>query len=76
VGLVVDGDGRRLSKRFGATPIEALRESGRQPEEIIGRLAHSLGLTPTAAPTRARDLVFGFELAKIDRAPFVWDPKG
>ena len=76
VGLVVDRDGRRLSKRFGASPIEALREAGRQPEEVIGGLAHSLGLTPTSAPIRAADLVYGFDLNAIHRASFVWDPKG
>jgi glutamyl-tRNA synthetase len=76
VGLVVDSVGRRLSKRFGASPIEALRDAGLQPEELIGRLACSLGLTPTAAPIRAADLVSDFDLGEIPRASFVWDPEG
>ena len=69
---------RRLTEDRGRLEeeVEALREAGRPPEEIIGHLAHSLGLTPTSAPTRARDLVFGFDLASIPQASFVWDPEG
>jgi glutamyl-tRNA synthetase len=76
VGLVVDPDGRRLSKRDGASPIEASRAAGAQPEEVIGRLAWSLGLTPTPTPIRAAELVSGFTLGQIPRASFVWDPEG
>jgi glutamyl-tRNA synthetase len=76
VGLVVDRGGARLSKRHGATSIEVLREAGRSAEEIIGLLAHSLGLTATAAPIRAEELVSAFELSEISRSSFIWDPKG
>jgi glutamyl-tRNA synthetase len=73
VGLVVDAEGRRLSKRFGAKPIEALRDAGLAPEEIIGRLAHSLGLTSSPTPTRPVDLLSIFDLSEIPQASFVWD---
>ncbi len=76
VGLVVDADGTRLSKRHGATAIESLREAGRSAEEVIGLLAHSLGLTSTHAPIRADELVRSFELTAISRASFTWNPKG
>jgi glutamyl-tRNA synthetase len=76
VGLVVDPGGARLSKRHGATAVEALREAGRSAEEIIGLLALSLGLTATAAPIRAEELVSAFELSQISRSSFIWDPKG
>jgi glutamyl-tRNA synthetase len=76
VGLVVDSEGTRLSKRHGATAIEALREAGRTPEDVIGLLAMSLGLTPDAAPIRAENLISGFRLGKIPRAPFAWDARG
>ena len=74
VGLVVDRDGTRLATRHQATSIESLREAGLSPEQVIGELACSLGLTPTAAPIRADELVSSFELTKIRRSSFTWNP--
>lgn len=76
VGLVVDHEGTRLSKRHGSTAIQSLRDAGRSPEQVIGLLAHSLGLTPTDAPIRVGDLVSGFSLAEITAASFAWHAKG
>jgi glutamyl-tRNA synthetase len=76
VGLVVDAEGRRLSKRHGATAIESLRAEGRSPEQVIGELAFSLGLTPKAAPIRAADLIPGFRFADISGSPFTWNSGG
>lgn len=76
VGLVLDAEGVRLSKRHGATAIESLRLQGRSPEEVIGLLAHSLGLTPTASPVRAEELIDRFALAEISRTSFTWNSQG
>ncbi len=76
LGLVVDAEGTRLSKRHGSTAIRSLRESGRTAEEVLGELAHSLGLTPTDAPIPARELVERFELSRISRSSFTWNSKG
>lgn len=76
VGLVVDAVGTRLSKRHGATALESLRDAGRQPEEVVGSLAASLGLTETGAPISAAELVSGFSLGESLAAPFVWDRQG
>jgi glutamyl-tRNA synthetase len=76
IGLVVARDGRRLSKRFGATPIEAFREAGQSPGEVVGLLAHSLGLTPSAAPVRPEELLSVFSIEQIDPSSYVWDPEG
>jgi glutamyl-tRNA synthetase len=76
VGLVVDPEGRRLSKRHGAAPIETLRDAGVAPEVIIGRLGYSLGMTTSASPKRAVDLLPAFEMPRIPRAAFIWDAKG
>ena len=76
VGLVVDGDGNRLATRHQATSIESLREAGRSPEQVIGELACSLGLTRTGAPIRAEELVPSFKLSEIPRSSFTWNPKG
>ncbi|MGB5311523.1 MAG: tRNA glutamyl-Q(34) synthetase GluQRS [Polyangiales bacterium] len=76
VGLVVDPEGRRLSKRHGAAPIETLRDAGVAAEVIIGRLGYSLGMTTSASPKRAVDLLPAFEMPRIPRAAFIWDAKG
>lgn len=74
VGLVVDSAGTRLSKRHGATAVESFRDLGRQPEEVIGLLAQSLGLTATAASIRPEELVSRFALGDISGSSFAWDP--
>ena len=76
VGLVVDGQGVRLSKRHGSTAIATLRESGRSSEEVIGALAHSLGLVETATPVRPEDLVSRFSLPAISPSSLALDTKG
>lgn len=50
VPLVLDANGERIAKRQGFAHIRALREKGITREEILGTLAHALGLTETAAP--------------------------
>ncbi|KPK66906.1 MAG: hypothetical protein AMS21_00500 [Gemmatimonas sp. SG8_38_2] len=76
VGLVVDSEGTRLSKRHGSIAIESLREAGRSAEEVIGMLAFSLGLTATDAPIRADALIERFELSEIPRSSFTWNSEG
>ena len=76
VGLVVDAEGVRLATRHGATSIASLREGGRSPEQVIGGLASSLGLTQTAAPIRAQELIERFELTRVSRSPFAWNSGG
>jgi len=76
VGLVVDREGARLSTRHGATSIASLRGAGRSAEDLIGELAFSLGLTKTAAPIRAHELISSFDMSKISHSPFTWDAKG
>ena len=70
VPLVVGEDGERLAKRHGALSLGELRERGADPRAVVALLAELSGLPPgsTAAP---RDLVPGFELARIPRAPAV-----
>jgi glutamyl-tRNA synthetase len=56
VPLVVGPSGERLAKRTRGATVRELRERGVLPEEIVGQLAHGLGLTETSAPIRAVDL--------------------
>lgn len=50
VPLVVGNDGRRLAKRHGDTRLITLKEHGVSAQDLIGQLAHSLGIIP--APRR------------------------
>jgi len=68
VPLVVGEDGARLAKRHGALSLAELRERGVDPRAVVALLAGASGL-----PTRgsARDLVAGFDLSRVPRAPAV-----
>ena len=75
VPLVVGPDGRRLAKRHGDTRLAMLREAGVPPERLVGLLAWSCGLRPTAEPVAAAELVAEFSLARLPRQPLVFTPQ-
>ena len=66
VPLLCAPDGRRLSKREADLTLEALRESGRKPETIVGRLACAAGLIDRPEPISAAELI---PLFSVDRLP-------
>jgi glutamyl-tRNA synthetase len=68
VPLVLDENGERLSKRHRATAIAELRDAGTSAEEIVGRLAASLGLVPERSQVSPRDLLGRFDPARISTA--------
>ncbi|MGB0589080.1 MAG: tRNA glutamyl-Q(34) synthetase GluQRS [Myxococcota bacterium] len=54
--LLLDAHGAKLSKRDSALTLRELRERGHTPDELISRLAYSIGLSPSqAAPTSAEE---------------------
>jgi len=69
VPLLLGPDGIRLAKRHGGTAIGELRERGLDPAQVIGRLAHVLGLRPDPGPVTAAALLPGFDLAAFRPAP-------
>jgi glutamyl-tRNA synthetase len=69
VPLLLGADGERLCKRHAGTSVREMRESGRSPEEVIGMLAHWLGIRPAPVPARASELVEGFSLSRVVHAP-------
>lgn len=71
VPLVVGPDGRRLAKRHGDTRISAYRASGKAPEEIIGFLAHTLGLIPEVARCKLSSLIENFDLNSVPHQKLV-----
>jgi glutamyl-tRNA synthetase len=64
--LVRGDDGRRLAKRHGDTRLAHYRALGVRPERVVGLLAAWSGLAPRA-DVAARELVAGFDLARVPR---------
>jgi len=56
VPLMLNEDGKRMSKRDGSTSIAELRERGVRPEGLVGMLAGTLGLVPEDTAISARAL--------------------
>lgn len=75
MGLILGTDGKRLSKRHGATSVEAYRDAGYLPEALLNYLA-LLGWSMDAETTlfTARDLVANFDLGRVSRNPGIFDP--
>ena len=70
VPLLMQGDGKRLAKRDGASTVAGLRERGWSREQVVGQLAAWSGLGD-GAPVSPRELVPGFSLAKVKRTATV-----
>ena len=62
--LLVNTQGQRLCKRDQSLAIGAMRQHS-TAEQIIGRLAHTIGLTPTPEPVTAEQLIPIFSWTKI-----------
>ena len=64
--LLLDHEGRRLSKRDGDQSLENLRGRYTAPE-IIGKLAYLYGLQPEPAPRTPESLLPDFDWAKVPK---------
>lgn len=64
--LLMDAEGRRLSKRDGDVSLETLRQKY-TPEEVVGRLAFLAGLQPAPAPRTAESLLSDFAWDKVPK---------
>jgi glutamyl-tRNA synthetase len=65
VPLMNDYHGERLAKRGGAPSLKALRENGKNPNEIVRDLANSLGWNITK-PCQPRDLLGFFSTMTLE----------
>ena len=61
---LLTGGAGKLSKRLGSLSTQVLRKEKR-PEEVVGELAFLCGLTDSAAPITARELIPGFSWEKV-----------
>ncbi|MET0384914.1 MAG: tRNA glutamyl-Q(34) synthetase GluQRS [Polyangiales bacterium] len=71
--LVVAPDGRRLAKREGARSISEFRARGASAAEIVGWLAHSLGLAAAGEALLPAQLVPRFELSRLPLTAATFD---
>jgi glutamyl-tRNA synthetase len=71
VPLVLGERGEKLSKRDPAPTLAGLRAAGASPEQVVGYLAFSLGLLPTARACRPADLLPELDWRRIGTADFV-----
>lgn len=71
VPLLLDHEGERLAKRHGSLAVAALREAGVKPQAVTGYLAWRLGLRDAPGLALPRELVAGFDLARVPRQPVI-----
>lgn len=76
MSLIFGADGKRLSKRHGATSVESYRDMGYLSDALLNYLA-GLGFSIDGETTIfSRDtLVAEFDLARVSKSPGVWDPE-
>lgn len=67
VPLLLDPEGRRLSKRDRDVSLDTLLEKGLSPEDIVGRLAYLGGLLDRPEPAAAEELLPIFSWEKVPR---------
>jgi len=74
--LILGPDRQRLSKRHGATSVEAYREQGVLPEALVNFLA-LLGWTPPGGKeiVPLEEMVEAFELTAVSKSNGVFDPE-
>jgi glutamyl-tRNA synthetase len=65
VPLVIGADGKRLAKRHGESRIAQFRAAGVSPERVVGWVAWRSGQIQSPREIAARDLLPGFDPARI-----------
>lgn len=65
VPLLLAADGNKLSKRDDAISIASLRMAGLQPQQVVGWLAHSAGLSATLRAQHPRELIADFHWSRV-----------
>jgi glutamyl-tRNA synthetase len=70
VPLVLAPDGARLAKRHGAVTLHDLAARGCGPEQVLSRLAASLGLCAPHEVVNAQELVARFRIDVVPRQPW------
>ncbi len=67
IPLLTRADGTRLAKRDAALDMGVLRQTYKNPEPLIGKLAYAVGLLPEEIPLSATALIPFFDWKKISK---------
>lgn len=70
VPLVVNREGKRLTKRDGAVTLADLAALGRSANQLCGEFAASLGLRSVAEPTTPTELLAEFSIDRLGGEPW------
>ncbi len=70
VPLVCGPDGARLAKRHGAVTLTDLVAAGESPQQVLSRIAASLGFVEPGVVVTARELVKRFDWVAVPRKPW------
>lgn len=74
MGLIFGPDGKRLSKRHGATSVEAYAQEGFLPEALLNYLSLLGWSLDDSTNIFDRDtLVSRFDLSRVSKNPAIWD---
>ncbi len=60
--LMMDDEGKKLSKRFFSDSIGSLLKQGKTTEELIGTAAYHMGLWPTYKPQSFEELLLHYQM--------------
>ncbi|HEY3318243.1 MAG TPA: glutamate--tRNA ligase [Coriobacteriia bacterium] len=76
LSMILGADGKRLSKRHGATSVEQFRDEGILPEALVNYLA-LLGWSFDDRTTifSAEELISHFTLERVGKNPAIFDPE-
>lgn len=76
VPLLVAPDGRRLSKRERDLDLGALKDAGADPRQIVGTLAHAVGIADEGERVSPHELItrFSWDVVAQHRSDIVVDP--
>lgn len=75
VPLVLDRHGRRLGKRHGSLSMRSVLSAGASPEQLVGWLAWSAGITESPAAVRAHELIGAFREDALTGEPTLLDDR-
>ena len=73
--LMLGADGRGLSKRLGSLALADLRDSGLEPISLNAHIARLGTADPVVPAQTMQEIIDGFDMARLGRAPARFDPE-
>ena len=73
--LMRGADGRGLSKRLGSLSLAGLRDSGLEPISLNAHIARLGTADPVVPAQTMQEIIDGFDMARLGRAPARFDPE-